>query len=193
MKLRIEVEPIDRLDEHALIPIAFTVERILAVSVAGSGLGGILLSERGVDVPWVKDYDLIKGEGPTRWPKRFDTSNWGLMAAYDGAERVGGAVIAFNTAGVHMLESTPGTAVLWDLRVRPDRRASGVGSALFGAAEDWCRERHCRHLKVETQNVNVPACRFYARVGCRLGAIDTRAYPELPDETQLIWFKDLTP
>jgi GNAT superfamily N-acetyltransferase len=193
MELRIEVEPIDRLDEHALVQIAFTVERVLAVSLEGSGLGGIRLSETGVDVTWVKDYDLIKGEGPTRWPKRFDTSNWGLIAAYENTERVGGAVIAVNTAGAHMLDSAPGTAVLWDLRVSPAHRASGVGSALFGAAEDWCRQRHYRHLMVETQNVNVPACRFYARVGCRLVAIDTRAYAELPDEARLVWSKDLTP
>lgn len=86
--LRIEEEPIDTLDEHALVPIAFAVERILAVRRVNSGLGGILLSETGVDVPWVKDYDLIKGEGPTRWSKRFDTSNWGLIAAYDRSERI---------------------------------------------------------------------------------------------------------
>ncbi|MGH9044095.1 MAG: GNAT family N-acetyltransferase [Acidimicrobiales bacterium] len=191
--IRIEEEPIDRLDEHALISIAFTVERILALSRAGAGLGGILLTETAVEVPWVKDYDVIKGEGPTRWPKRFDTSSWGLIAAYDDRERVGGAVVAFKTAGVRMLESPPDATVLWDLRVSPDHRASGVGSALFGAAGDWCRQRRCRFLKVETQNVNVPACRFYARMGCTLEAIDGRAYPDLPEEAQLIWLKDLTP
>lgn len=90
-----------------------------------------------------------------------------------------------------MLEARPDVAVVWDLRVRPSHRQSGVGSALFRAVEDWCLQRQCRLLKVETQNVNVPASRFYARMGCTLGAIDTRAYPELPDETQLIWLKEL--
>jgi hypothetical protein len=28
-------------------------------------------------------------------------------------------------------------------------------------------------------------------MGCRLGAINCRAYPELPDEAQLLWFKNL--
>ena len=175
MVLRISEEPIDRLDQHASIPIAFRVERILSVSAPSSGLGGIRLSEAAVERPWVKDYDAIKGEGPTRWPKRFDTSNWGLIAAYDGPDRVGGAVIAFNTTGVHMLEGRSDTAVLWDLRVGPEYRSSGIGSSLFRAAEVWCSHRACNLLKVETQNINLPACRFYARMGCTLGTIDTRA------------------
>ena len=156
MVLRISEEPIDRLGQHASIPIAFRVERILSVSAPGSGLGGIRLSGAAVERPWVKDYDAIKGEGPTRWPKRFDTSNWGLIAAYDGPDRVGGAVIAFNTTGVHMLEGRSDTAVLWDLRVGPEYRSSGIGSSLFRAAEVWCSHRACNLLKVETQNINCP-------------------------------------
>jgi GNAT superfamily N-acetyltransferase len=191
MNLKIEEQSMDRLDEHAEIAVAFVVERILAVFAPDSGLGGILLTEAAVQSPWTKDYDAIKGEGPTRWLKRFDTSNWGLIAAYDGQERIGGAVIAFNTAGVHMLAGRPDLAVLWDIRVRPDTRSAGVGSALFHAAEVWSRTRGCRTLKVEAQNINLPACRFYARMGCTLGAINRRAYPDLPDETQLLWFKDL--
>lgn len=46
-------------------------------------------------------------------------------------------------------------------------------------------------MKVETQNTNVPACRFYRRMGCTLGAIDRLAYGHQPDEVQLMWFKEL--
>jgi hypothetical protein len=49
----------------------------------------------------------------------------------------------------------------------------------------------CFRLKVETQNINVPACRFYVKQGCVLGAIHRFAYPEFPDEAQLLWYKDL--
>ena len=83
-------------------------------------------------------------------------------------------------------------AVLWDIRVSPEARGRGVGSALFAAAEAWAKARGCRELKVETQNVNVPACRFYMRQGCVLGAVNRRAYPGLPAEIQLLWYKDLT-
>jgi GNAT superfamily N-acetyltransferase len=184
-------EPIRALDQHGEVPIAFLVERVLEVSVSGGGLGGLLLSEVPVDVPWVKDYDAVKGEGPARWAKHFDVTNWGLIAAHDGEHRVGGGVVAFNTAGVSMLEGRDAEAVLWDIRVRPEARSVGTGTLLFRAAETWARDRGCRTLKVETQNINVPACRFYRRMGCTLGSINRFAYADLPDEVQLMWLKEL--
>ncbi len=48
-----------------------------------------------------------------------------------------------------------------------------------------------RELTVETQNTNAPACRFYARRGCRLAAANPGVYAEAPHEIQLLWFKDL--
>lgn len=191
MGLQIREEPLSALLQHATIPIAFRVERVLDVSAPKDGLGGLVLAERPVDAAYEKDYDTLKGEGPTRWPQQFDVSNWGLIAAHLDAHRVGGAVIAFKTAKLDMLEERDDLAVLWDLRVRPQERGQGIGSRLFVAAEDWARARGCKQLKIETQNNNLPACRFYARVGCTLGSIDRFAYPELPEETQLVWRKDL--
>src|SRR5947209_11796752 len=191
VQLRIVEEPIERLDEHARISIAFTVQRMLQVSTPGSGLGGIQLIEVDVEAPWVKDYDAIKGEGPTRWLKRFDTSQWGLLAAYDADQRIGGAVIALNTPGLVLLDGRPDVAAIWDIRVRPDVRSMGVGSALFRATTLWCKQRGCGTLEVETQCINIAACRFYVQMGCVLGGINSRAYPDLPDETQLLWFRDL--
>lgn len=84
-------------------------------------------------------------------------------------------------------------AVLWDIRVLPRERGGGVGSALFRAAGGWARTRGCRRLTIETQNINVPACRFYQKMGCTLGAIDRFAYPGQPAEVQLLWWKALAP
>jgi GNAT superfamily N-acetyltransferase len=80
---------------------------------------------------------------------------------------------------------------LGDIRVSPEARGKGVGARLFAAVEFWARARGCTRLKVETQNINVPACRFYARQGCVLGAIHRFAYPDLPGEVMLLWYKDL--
>jgi len=55
--------------------------------------------------------------------------------------------------------------VLWDIRVSAAERGTGIGSALFRAAEDWARARGCGWLKIETQNVNAAACRFYQKMG----------------------------
>ena len=78
-----------------------------------------------------------------------------------------------------------------DLRVEAASRSTGIGTQLFRAAESWARAHHCRQLKIETQNVNVPACRFYARMGCTLGVIDRFAYAEFPDQIAMLWYKDL--
>jgi len=179
------------LDEHAAIPIAFVVDRILEVTLVDGGLGGMSLTGTPVTDPYVKDYDAI--DRPACWPGRFDISNWGLICARRDGTKVGGAVIALNTPGLRMLGDRGDTAVLWDIRVVPRARGAGIGSALFQAAGDWAGARGCRWLKIETQNVNAAACRFYQQMGCTLGALDRFAYPALPGEVQLLWWKELAP
>jgi GNAT superfamily N-acetyltransferase len=193
MSMEIIEEPIIAAAELARIPIAFEVRSVFDVSAPEGGLGGLVLSERRLEVPYVKDYDAYEGEHPSQWSERFDVSSWGLIGAHANGARIGGAVIAFDTEGVRMLEGRRDLAVLWDIRVAPESRGRGVGSALFRAVEAWAAARGCRQLKIETQNVNVPACEFYARQGCELGLINRFAYRELPDEVQLLWYKNLTP
>jgi GNAT superfamily N-acetyltransferase len=190
MHVEVTEETSARLADYARIPISFEVHSVLDVTAPAGGFGGLVLAERRLDAPWVKNYDA-GSEHPLRWSERFEMSRWGFFAARVDGRRVGGATVAFDEEGVDMLEGRSDLAVLWDLRVAPDARGQGVGAALFRAAEAWAAARGCRQLKVETQNVNVPACRFYARQGCVLGAIHRFAYPDLPDEAQLFWFRDL--
>ena len=49
----------------------------------------------------------------------------------------------------------------------------------------------CHQLKVETQDINVPACRFYAANGFELREANRGAYGNLPNEMQLLWYKQL--
>jgi GNAT superfamily N-acetyltransferase len=191
--LQEEALTLDALDEHAVIPVAFVVDRVLEVTLVDGGLGGMSLTETAVADRYVKDYDAIEGSGPARWPERFDISGWGLICARRNGTRVGGAVIAVNTPGVRMLGGRDDVAVLWDIRVSPAERGAGIGSALFQAAALWAAARSCGWLKIETQNVNTAACRFYQKMGCTLGAIDRFAYPGLPGEVQLLWWKTLAP
>ena len=190
-KVDIKQEPIDQVGRLGKIPIAFRVTRILDVSLNNEGLGGITLTENPVDEPWTKDYDAIHDQGPSRWADQFDLRNWGLLTAHDADRLIGGAVVAYETPGVDMLEGRSDLAVLWDIRVAQDVRSRGVGTRLFSAAAEWAQSRGCRRLKIETQNINVAACEFYARMGCTLGAINRFAYVDLPQEAQLIWYKRL--
>ena len=141
-------------------------------------------------VSYVKDYDAIH-DSPMRWPEQFDLSNWGFFSALSGTQCVGRAAVAWDTPTMEMLEGRRDLALLWDIRVAPSARRRGVGAALLGAAVTWARSHGCLQLKIETQNINVAACRFYAKQGCVLRAVHRGAYPELPDEIQLLWFKDL--
>lgn len=169
------------------ISCAFRVDRVLDVVESREGAAHVRLEERALIAPWMKDYDEIPGNHPTDWPRQFDLSNWGLLSARVGERWIGGAVLAWKTAGVDRLEGRDDRAVLWDLRVEPASRRLGVGDRLFAAAVRWAEARGCREVDVETQNVNVPACRFYARQGCTLRAVDREAYPDLPGEVQLTW------
>jgi GNAT superfamily N-acetyltransferase len=99
--------------------------------------------------------------------------------------------VAYDTKEVFMLEERKDLAAVWDIRIQPDYRKRGIGSQLFQRAVSWAQARGCRHLTVETQNINVPACRFYTKQGCELRAIDRYAYPDYPDEVQLIWYMSI--
>jgi ribosomal protein S18 acetylase RimI-like enzyme len=185
MKLQITETPVGDLMAYSAVPIAFQVRSRFRLQLVEQGLGGIRLVEEVVSPPYVRDYDEEKGEGPTRWLKRWDLSNWGAIAAFEGNERVGGAVLAWRTPNVNMLDGRDDRAALWDLRVRPDARGRGIGRELFRAAVGWARRRECTLLKIETQSINVPACRLYASEGCTLAVINSLARD--PDEVQLIW------
>jgi GNAT superfamily N-acetyltransferase len=175
---------------YADIPIAFEVRQILKV-VPGPQVGEFYLDQHNLPAPYVKDYDGIRSEHPSTWATQFDISNWGFLAAHLEGQCVGRAVVVCKTPDLNILEERDDLAVLWDIRVAPLARGEGVGTALFRAAENWARVRGLRQLKVETQNINVAACRFYESVGCKLLKINPDAYPELPDEVQLLWYKDL--
>jgi ribosomal protein S18 acetylase RimI-like enzyme len=164
---------------YASIPVSFEVRSMFDVAPSPADRDGVSLTERSLTVPYIKDYDVL-GDGVQRWSHLYDPARWGVLAAFVGDDaghtRAGGDTVAY----------------LWDLRVAPAWRRGGIGQALFGAAESWARARGCTELRVETQNINVAACRFYRRQGCSLVHVDTAAYPELPGEVRLIWSRTLT-
>lgn len=187
--VRILEQTPDDLEAYGSVPIAFEVCSILKVDFVGvNGLGGLSLNEEEVASPWVKDYDC--DGGPARWMAR-DISHWGILSAFSEQRRVGGAVVALNTEGLNFLEGRDDHAALWDIRVDPKLRGHGVGKRLLEHSLNWARQRSCVLMKIETQNINVPACRFYASQGCQLGAVHRFAYADYPDEVKLIWYKSL--
>jgi len=192
MPIEIREVGIESLRLYAMIPISFTAESEFRVELMDNGLGGFRFSEEKV-TPYLKydedDDDVID------WGRQRDVSKWGIFMTFDRDRPVAGAAVAVDTAaGMTTPFESKDVAVLWDLRVHPDERRRGIGSKIFKRAADWARQRGYKQLKIETQNVNAPACRFYAKQGCELGAIHRYGYAGCPDvahEAMLLWYLEL--
>ena len=182
------------LEEYSKISIAFEVKSIYEVKLIDNGLGGIKLIETEVD-PHVKDYDEIEeGNKPIDWSNEFDITNWGLFLIYDDSIPIAGATVAFDTSNIGMLHGKKDRAMLWDLRVHPDYRRLGLGKKLFQKIKEWSKNKGCNRLIIDTQNSNVPACKFYVQQGCQLGEINRFKYidnPKIKDEVMLVWYLSL--
>jgi GNAT superfamily N-acetyltransferase len=169
----------------------FEVRTVFQVVALDGSLGGLQLVEQPVE-PYIKVYE---NDGPTAWAQEFDLQTWGIFVAFDEEKPLGGAAVALN-AKVYPLDhfQRKDLAVLWDIRVHPDARGRGIGARLFRHAADWARDQGYGQLGLETQSVNVLACRFYAKLGCTLGAIHRYGYAGVPDvahEAMLLWHLDL--
>ena len=187
-EIRVETSGIEDLDGHVQISIAFRVDSVLRPV---SGGGDLDLVEHPVSEPWWKNYDAEPGADPASWPERFDTSAWSIISAWRGPERLGGLVMLAGDPAIDMLEGRSDLGLIWDLRIHPSARGQGIGRRLVDAAEEWATARGCAELKVETQNINVPACRFYEQQGFVLRSVTADAYPDLPDELQLLWYRQI--
>jgi GNAT superfamily N-acetyltransferase len=171
------------LAEYSTVPISFEGSSAAVVSADLSSFHEVPVE------PFAKDYDAL--ENPTNWALRFDMSRWLVAVACSGDQFVGGCIVAWDTSGVDMLEGRSDLAVLWDIRVDPDWRGKGVGRLLFDFASSWAILRGCTELKIETQDINLGACRFYRSMGCHVSEVVPDAYDDCPGEAQIIWRKSL--
>ena len=192
-EVQIEMLPVNKetLVTYCTIPVHFEVDSLLEAEVLNVGFGGMTFREKKVGRPYMKYYG--EKEEPLTW-LNFDTSNWEIFFIQQGEIPIGGLTVACKTPELRILNGRNDLADIWDIRVHPDYRHQGIGTKLFQKAIEWSRDEGYRQLCVETQNVNVRACRFYIKQGCKLGAVNRYAYrdfPALADEIQLIWFMDL--
>lgn len=179
------------LKEYDRIPMLVPVKSIYQLEKIDRGLGGILLREVPV-TPYVKD--LGKYDAVQEYERRFDITNWRFFAAFDSEKAVGASTLVSRTPGVHMLDGREDLCVLWDIRVADSHKGRGIGQRLFDAGADWARKEGFSQMKIECQNNNVPACRFYHKQGAVLAEIHEYAYygeKDIQDEVQLIWYLDL--
>ncbi len=148
----------------------FVSPTVLEVERIGSGLEcGWRLVERALPVPFDKgdryDFDLTEQANIRARLRQGD----GLHLVVEQADRL-----------VGVLDVTPQewnhTAWLWNIMLDVDVRGQGLGRALFRRATTWARQQGYRALCLETQTNNVPACKFYLRMGCHLDGIRETYY-----------------
>jgi GNAT superfamily N-acetyltransferase len=178
--MTIEQVGLPALSEYQLIPCSFEVRARVDLDVLAQSGEIVPIAVE----PFTKDYDVFEDERPENLPRVWDMRSWSVFLAREGRSLAGGAIVARN-------EPELGRAILQDLRVAPDYRVAGVGRSLVEFALDWARKQGCSQILVETQDLNVAACRLYSKCGFHLTKIDPNAYePELR-EAKLVWMKAL--
>lgn len=194
----VRIDPSDAavIESYASVPMQLMVESVLEVSDTDGDWPGFSISERQVEKPWLKDYASDPDGDPIHFLRQFVCAhNAAHFIAMSGDEVVGAA------AGIRHCRDAPyfcmtdgrdDIAVLADIRVTEDSQRAGVGAALFNSVAGWARSDGMKMLKIETQNTNVPACRFYKRMGARFGGVQRHAYDGANEsESMLLWYFDL--
>lgn len=90
------------------------------------------------------------------------------LGAYDGEKLIGIAL-----AEPHHWN---GSLWVWEFHVAESHRGQGIGRDLMEALAQRAKAAGLRVIVCETQNINVPAVRFYGRVGFTLDAFDLCYY-----------------
>jgi len=97
----------------------------------------------------------------------IDNPNEGAFLAMFGGKCVG---------SLRVCKRWNNNAFIDDLAVDRAHRGKGVGTILMDAAVEWGKENGLRGVSVETQDLNLHACRFYLKYGFKLGGIDRFVY-----------------
>lgn len=111
----------------------------------------------------------------------IDDDNKAVYLYYDDNNCIGQISLRSNWNGYTLIE---------DIAVAKKCRQKGIGKALLQQAVEWARQNNCMGLMLETQDVNVSACRFYAKNNFVIGGVDTMLYSKFPTahELAIYWY-----
>lgn len=169
----------------------FVTPVVLKVERNGEGLHtGWQLVEVAVDPPFDKgrgyDFDRTERENIRQRLGMNNTMLAVVVASED--DRIVGVVDVEERAWNN-------TAWIWNLMLDKDVRGQGLGRKLIDYTVKWARQRKLRAIMLETQTNNVPACRFYARMGFKLVGINEVFYTNEDvdnNEVAIFWSLPLT-
>jgi len=161
-------------------------ETILAVEHTGSGISsGWRLVERKLPVPFDKGALYDFGEAEQEAIRR--RLQWPDNTYLRVAELTGS-----NSRLIGLLEMEirdwNNTVELVNLRVDLDFRGEGLGRRLWHLGLEYARQAGVRAIMIETQNTNLAACKFYARMGCQLVGLNEAFYTNDGTATEIALF-----
>ena len=83
-------------------------------------------------------------------------------------------------------------AFVEDICVSRAGRGQGIGTDLMQKAIEWAKEKELDGVALETQDNNLLACRFYAKCGFGIGAVNTMLYKNFAkpfsDAIAIFWY-----
>lgn len=173
----IELRPLtlDNLPRLAEIRPTYRTSTILTLEKSGSGHQvGWRLVERDLPAPFDKGalYDFTPEtqiEIAVRLARTEGTFHRVAVFQYGDRERFVGVIDA-------EIQAWNNTLFIWNLMIDLDFRRQGIGRRLWARALDFARDVGVRAVICETQNTNLAACKFYARMGCELVGINETLY-----------------
>src|SRR5262245_24726660 len=130
----VEESPL-HLTDYASVPIGFSVESIFDANALTALQQGEPASPTKLTTTYWEVSDSSRGNRPTEWSRYFEFRLWSVFAAFDGSDRVGGAILVEDMS-LPILQACSDCALLWDLRVAPEMRGRGIGSALLLAVDN---------------------------------------------------------
>lgn len=138
--------------------------------------GNWIYTEEIYENPYIKQYPNDSCD----YADYIDNPDKVVFFAYSNAECIGQIVLKRDWNQYAFIE---------DICVAKSARRHGVGTALIRKAIEWARESGLKGLALETQDNNLLACRFYAKCGFVIGAVNTMLYRNFDNEEfAVFWY-----
>ncbi|MFW9914028.1 MAG: GNAT family N-acetyltransferase [Candidatus Thorarchaeota archaeon] len=176
MLLNIEQISSENLNDFYRIDNSFKVSSVIELSMVQ---GEIQYEVKEVAESWEKKYDEIRDFDPA---SVIDSETAVIFLAYIEDEIAGKIVLKKHWNNFAHIE---------DIAVDRSFRRQGIGKQLLHRAIRWAREKNFPGISLETQDVNVGACRLYESCGFHIGGFDKSLYKAIDkskDEVAIYWY-----
>ncbi|UQZ37249.1 N-acetyltransferase [Paenibacillus sp. PK3_47] len=165
------------LDQGILLSGSFTVDSILVLHTENQQIRYTVQKV----AAYTKSYDdeeLTAGSHSDY----IDNPDKVIYLAFAGKQAAGQLVLKRNWNNYAYIEY---------IKVDNSYRKSGIGRQLIEQAKHWAKAGDLPGLMLETQNINVTACKLYERCGFVIGGFDHFLYKGLhpqTNETAIYWY-----